>query len=142
MWSRARSCLITKPNFPHFISAPKENCVQNMNIAFLLDASDSVGPIGFQAIKNHAKRIVKGLHLSSCDNVGLITFSRFANSQTFPGSRDMTADVIARIDALAGPTRHASLEFKNSQVNLGLLLAEHVLFKNQLEIGEPPRKVY
>ena len=119
----------------------EEECKRNMDIAFVLDSSDSVGPVGFTTIKEYTKQILDRLTVPECDNVGLIKFSDFANSEIVFSSHFTKADIIERIDDLEGPRRYLESEVNQSRVDLALLVADEIVFTKQLGLRESSEKV-
>lgn len=112
-------------------SSGVSDCERMVDIVFALDSSESIGPINFRAIKTYTKEILKGLDLADCDNVGIINFNEFANSEKYLTPRQSQMDVIARIDALEGPPSYLPSENK-TRIHLALLVANEILFTNQL----------
>ena len=112
-----------------------------VDISFALDASDSIGPIGFRMIKSYTKKILGKLDLSHCDNVAIIKFSDFANSETYLGTRDTKANIFARLDALEEPEKLVVTEVNKSRIGLALLVADELVFTSQLGSRSSSKKV-
>ena len=113
-----------------------------IDISFILDASESIGPVSFRLIKSYTKRIVNELDLSDCDNVGVITFSDYVSSETFLGTRDTKSEMFARIDGLKEPEKLVGGEVNNSRIPLALLFADEFVFTRQLGSRPTSSKVF
>ncbi|XP_028413321.1 matrilin-3-like [Dendronephthya gigantea] len=121
---------------------PLDNdCDKMIDISFILDASESIGPIGFRLIKSYTKKIVNELDLSDCDNVGVIKFSDYVSSETFLGTRDTKSKMFARIDGLKDPEKLVRDEVNKSRIPLALFFADEFVFTRQLG-SRPTSKKY
>jgi hypothetical protein len=112
------------------------------DIIFILDGSESIGPIGFRMIKSYTKQILNELDLSKCDNVGIIKFSDFAYTETYLGTQDTKTNMLARIDALEDPERLVATEVNKSRIALAMVVAEELAFTSQLGSRPKSKKVY
>ena len=112
-----------------------------LDITFVLDASESIGPVGFRMIKWYSKEILDKLNLTDCDNVAVIKFTDFANSEIYLGTRDTKTDIFKRIDALEEPHEFVETEVNKSRVALGLLVADELVFTTQLGSRKMSKKV-
>lgn len=113
-------------------TVPGADCDKMLDITFILDASESIGPVGFRTIKYDTKQILNNLDLDDCDNVGIIKFTDFANSETFLGIQSTKKEIFARIDDLEEPERIIYNEVNNSRIALALLVADKIVFTKQL----------
>ncbi|XP_046849691.1 von Willebrand factor-like [Xenia sp. Carnegie-2017] len=111
---------------------PEPKCDRKLDIGFILDGSESIGPIGFRKIKAYAKEILNKFELSNCDNVGIIRFSDYAHSETYLKVPRTKAEIFHRIDAIEGPSAFQPLEVNRSRIPLALLVAEELFFTSQL----------
>lgn len=117
------------------------DCDEMHDIIFILDGSESIGPIGFRMIKSYTKQILNELDLSKCDNVGIIKFSDFAYTETYLGTQDTKTNMLARIDALEDPERLVATEVNKSRIALAMVVAEELAFTSQLG-SRPKSKKY
>lgn len=119
-----------------------EDCDELLDITLMLDASESIGPVGFRAIKAYSKQILDELNLSVCDNVAIIRFTDFANSETFLGTSDTQADLFRHIDALEAPAQLIENEVNKSKIDSALLVAHELVFTSQLGSRPSSKKVF
>ena len=112
--------------------APVANCDEMLDITFVLDASESIGPVGFRMIKWYSKEILDKLNITDCDNVAVIKVTDFANSEMYLGTRDTKTEIFERIDALEEPHEFVETEVNKSRIALGLLVADELVFTTQL----------
>ncbi len=112
-----------------------------IDITFILDASESIGPVAFRMIKWYTKEMLNKLDMSDCDNVGIIKFTDFANSETFLGTRDTKSNIFARIDTLEDPEKLVEAEVNKSRIGLALLVADQLVFTTQLGSRTTSKKV-
>ena len=112
-----------------------------MDIGFVLDSSESIGPAKFKAIRKYTKKFLHRLDVSKCDHVGLINFNEFANSEIYFRSRETKRDIFKKLDDLESPLRFVQSEVNESRINLALLVADKILFTKQLGLRESSEKV-
>lgn len=111
------------------------------DITFILDASDSIGPVAFRTIKSYTKQILNELDLSHCDNIGIIKFGDFVFSETFLGTPETKTNIFARIDAMEEPAKHVGGEVNRSKIALALKVANGLMFTRQLGLRNKSEKV-
>ena len=117
------------------------NCKEMQDITFLLDASESIGPLAFRVMKFYTKQILNKLDLSHCDNVGIVKFGESVLTEMFLGTSDTKTEIFARIDALEEPVKHVEGEVNKSKIAFALEAANGLLFTSQLGLREKSEKV-
>ena len=111
-----------------------------LDIAFLLDASESIGPVGFRMIKWYSKEILDKLDLTDCDNTAIIKFTDFTVSEIFLGT-NTKANILERLDELREPRKLVEAEVNKSRVDLALLVADELVFRTELGSRNMSKKV-
>ena len=113
-----------------------------IDLGFVLDASDSIGPINFRAMKMYFRKILEVLDLPDCDRVGLVKFTDFANTEILFTSHNTRSAIISAINELQGPEYSRENEVDQSRVDYGLQMADVLLFSKQLGSRNSSEKVH
>ena len=117
------------------------DCKRMLDVTFILDCSDSIGPVAFRTIKSYTKQILNELDLSHCDNIGIIKFGDYVFSEMFLGTPETKTNIFARIDAMEEPTKHVEREVNESKIVVALKVANGLMFTRQLGLRNKSEKV-